>query len=378
MHIDYNNMELCIENFTEAGNNLMWRADWESYQKKICESKTMTRMENKIHYNRIVDGLSNNRSIDVLNEDSLKNVKKMDEEEYIIKYIEENKGSKTPQEIVNGLAVAMSISVSDNARMKSLYDMVLKQLRENPPVLAEVSIAIDGKTVPIIANEDGVRAGENTVSFDFPATQSRDDMTGEIIAISTPQGRPNRLNTGAFGGAGERMTEVPGQFSLPIRLPPPMMPVTFNRLALPDTNVVPAPPTYPTSSKGYNQDILRGLFADDSKEMGTQTDEDNYPGAALEMTKGNVAKYTTAKKVGAGKLTQTAQTGEEGIIATPAMRNKYPGGGYSGKERESTLRGTRPDYENISTVSMASSGASYTPSGTQIMSPLRGMTFGGD
>ena len=77
-------MQLGIQNFTEAGNDLMWRKGWESFQREHCKSKTKARMENKLHYDRILNSLTDNRSIDVLVPKSLENVKKMTEKEMII------------------------------------------------------------------------------------------------------------------------------------------------------------------------------------------------------------------------------------------------------------------------------------------------------
>jgi len=350
-------MEVCIENFTPTGNNLMFRKDFENYQKEKCKSKTMARMENTIHYNRILDGLTDNRSIDILNDASLENIRKMDTREYIIKYIQENKSVKTPEQLVMGLAITLNVPVANNAGMKVLYNMVLRELQTNPPTLAEISIAVDGVSVPIIANDFGVRAGANNFSFQGIPSQSVDQETGELSAVewSGDNQVPVRNFTFLGNNSGNRITEVPAQFSLPSNLPPPMMPVVYDRLALPDTNIV-EPAIYPTAQRGPNLDLLRGLFAPEPNNMATQTEGD-YPPSVLEMTKSNVATYTTSKKVNSGRLTQTAQTGESGMIATPAMRNKYPSGGYSGKERLSTPRGTRPDYDAISQASSTASGA---------------------
>jgi hypothetical protein len=410
-------MEVCIENFTQSGNNLMYRKEWENYQKERCESKTMARMENRVHYDRILNGLTDNRSIDILNQDSLKNITKMDMREYIIKYIDDNKGIKTPQQLVEAIAIAIAVPVDDMAAIKAIYQMVLTQLKASPPVLAEVSIAIDGVSVPIIADDMGVRSGANIFSTDGVPSQSVDEETGEIAVAywegdnQVPERRGMSMEgfrLRAFANSGDRITDVPAQFSLPTRLPPPMMPVVFNKLALPDTNSTPFPPIYsteqteaildivremrippptqptlnllekplrnpqakyPTSKRGPNLDILRGMFPYEPDELtredvenytrrlvdrpltirGTQT-EGYYPPSALEMTKGNVREYTTAKRVaGSSKLTQTAQTGESGMMATPAMRNKYPVGGYSRSERE------------------------RLPSGARVMSPISGI-----
>ena len=49
MIITITNMELAIENFTAGGNNLMYRKAWEKFQHENCQSKTMVKMENKVH-----------------------------------------------------------------------------------------------------------------------------------------------------------------------------------------------------------------------------------------------------------------------------------------------------------------------------------------
>jgi hypothetical protein len=114
-------MELGIQNFTQAGNNLSWRGDWENYQAKECKSKTSKRIANKVHYQRILNTLTDTRSIDVLNEPSLKNVKKIGGDAFLIKYIQENSNSKNIQDLVTGLGAALGIPPNDN-RYRNLYD----------------------------------------------------------------------------------------------------------------------------------------------------------------------------------------------------------------------------------------------------------------
>ena len=356
----------------------MYRKDWERFQREKCESKTMAKMENKLHYDRIFNGLTDNRSIDILNDESLKNVKKMDIREYIIQYIQESNGKKTPQQIAEAVAIALAIPVTDTAAFRNIFKMVMEELKANPPVLAEVSIAIDGRTVPIIADDFGVRAGDNIFSTDGVPSQVVDEETGELAVAywsgdnQVPERRgmsSSGFRLTAFANSGDRMTEVPGQFSLPTSLPPPMMPVVFNRSALPDTTELPyqvdpslmvnnnnAPRALPApeAHNGLNElfvprtTYIRTFATEPSvpssvslrevaTSTGTQTYGD-YPSSALEMTPENVRTYSSSKKTGGGRLTQTAQTGPEGMIASRAMLQKYPVGGYSGPERGS--RGT--------------------------------------
>jgi hypothetical protein len=331
-------MELCIENFRPGGNNLMYRNQWNDFQHKRCQSKTKVKMENKLHYDRIIDALTDNRSIDILNDDSLKNVKKMDTREYIIQYIKDSNGKKNIKQMTDGIAIALNIPPGDSGEYRKIYDMVVEELnyfqdlqrRFDPK---SIDISIDGRSVAIKSLEDGVTASENPFSLTGVPSVSVDQETGEqkVTVWSGDNQAPVRAMT--YSNSGQRMTEVPGQFSVPSTLPPRMRPVSFNREGLPDTTT-----------------------------LATQTEGD-YPPASLEMTPGNVQKYTTSKVVGGGRLTQTAQTGEEGMIATPAMRNKYPVGGYPGPERPSATRGTRPEFD---TISMPSSIGSEV----RVMSPL--------
>jgi hypothetical protein len=109
-------MELGIQNFTPAGNNLVWRKGWRKYQENICkESKGAIRNVNKTHYDRILYSLTDNRSIDVLNEPSIKDVKKMDPREYIIKYIHEYKDKKSIREMTEGLMIALEVPVEETS-----------------------------------------------------------------------------------------------------------------------------------------------------------------------------------------------------------------------------------------------------------------------
>lgn len=390
-------MQLGIQNFTSAGNELMYRKDWERFQRERCESKTMVKMENKLHYDRILNGLTDNRSIDILNDDSLKNVKKMDTREYIIRYIEACNGKKSIKEMAEGIAIALDIPVEDTAKFRSIYNTIMEELKAKPPVLAEVSVAIDGRTVAVRASEAGVVAGDNIFSIDGIPSQQVDEETGELAMTywvgdnQVPERRGMSMDSrrliSFMGNSGDRITEVPGQFSLPMRLPPQTLPIRFNRSALPDTTELPfqvdpsmmiddsRPPralpapeahnglnelfvprttyirTFATESTEpstvvineigsttgtqtyglynpnelYSQDVFR--FAEGLRDvprrsnvMGTQTEGD-YPPSPLTMTPRNVLNNTTGKRMGRGNvITQTAQTGPEGMIATSAMR----------------------------------------------------------
>jgi hypothetical protein len=333
-------MELLINNFTEAGNHLKYRKGWEDYQKEKCNMKTYRHLENKIHYNRIFETLTDNRSIDVLNEKSLKNVKKLSEKEYIIKYINENKDKKTPQELAEAIALAIEVPVNDQSRMREIFNMVMEELRVNPPVLSEISIAINGRDVPIIANDFGVRAGENIFFTPGVTSTEIDEETGE--RQMTMWAGDNQVQTESrafggftignrFGGSGQRMFSDPGQFSAPTDLPPRIMTVAYNRQALPILNTP-------------------------RNEIQTQTEGD-YPSPPINMMgPGNVKEFAVSKKVGPqmesylaqsqSRITNTAQTNELGALTTEEQRTQYTAGGYRGSE-------TR------------------LPSGVRVMSPIK-------
>ena len=52
-------MELNYSNLTDPNqNNLKYRKQFENFQKEKCKSKTMLNMENRIHYNRILNALN--------------------------------------------------------------------------------------------------------------------------------------------------------------------------------------------------------------------------------------------------------------------------------------------------------------------------------
>jgi len=189
-------MELLINNFTEKGNGLKWRSSWESYQRKNCKSKTMVKMENGIHYNRIINALTDNRSIDVLNEASLKNVKKMTESK--------QKGNSN-----------------------------------------RIDIALNGKTVGIVSELNGVVATENTLNIGGITSMRRNLETGEVGMTIWDDDYQAPVKDFTFdAGSGDRITEFPGQFSVPSSLPPRMRPVVYDSLGLPDTNSQYVPRNY--------------------------------------------------------------------------------------------------------------------------------------
>jgi hypothetical protein len=355
-------MQLDIQNFTSAGNNLMYRKDWEDFQHKRCKSKTKVKMENKLHYDRILNALTDNRSIDILNDASLKNVKKMDTREYIIQYIEACNGKKNIKQMTDGIAIALNVSVTDTAEYRKIYDMVVEELnyfqdlqrRFDPK---SIDISIDGRTVAIRSLEDGVTASENPFSITGVPSVRVDEETGEQTVTVWEGDNQAPVRAMTYSNSGQVMTEVPAQFSIPTNLPPPMRPVSFNREALPDTM------TFATQTEG------------------------DYPSSALEMTPANVQKYTTSKKVGGGRLTQTAQTGEEGMIATPMMRNKFPVGGYAEPKQEKirmndprfgttqSIRIVSPtgqitDYEGADVANAPVRLNSELRSGVRVMSPF--------
>jgi len=273
-------MELGIRNFTEAGNNLMWRKGWETYQREQCKSKTRVKMENKVHYDRILNSLTDNRSIDVMVDESLEAVKKMPEREFIIKYVQENKYKMSPKDIADAIAIALEIPVDDTAAVRSIFMTVMEELRNSPPELYETiqrPIAIDGTVVNIISSSQGVIASANPLSITGVSSMVVDQESGErgIVLWEGDYQAPVRgINP---TDAGERMSEVPAQFSVPSILPPPIAPTTFNRQGLPSTSEIPRsiplkppPPPKPLAIRWKTE------------EMNTQTEmSGDYPSADL-------------------------------------------------------------------------------------------------
>ena len=134
-------MELNYSNLTDPNqNNLKYRKQFENFQKEKCKSKTMLNMENRIHYNRILDALTDNRSIDILNKSSLENVNKLNEKEFIIKYVDENKSDKSPDNMVLALAIALEIPLGETRRVQSLYDIVIERLRRSIQSISNINI----------------------------------------------------------------------------------------------------------------------------------------------------------------------------------------------------------------------------------------------
>jgi hypothetical protein len=237
-------MELRIENFTENGNHLKWRSAWRDYQQKRCRTKSHARIANKMHYGRILDSLTDNRSIDVLVDKSLKSVKKMDMDEVIFNFIEESKGKFPPDQLAEKIAIALEVPLDDTVAYRKIFDLVMEQIKSGPPPLAEVSIAVDGRPVEIKATEEGVVASKNPFSLTGVSSVHIDEETGEhgVTVWSGDNQAPSRMvdiggfKTKQFGGSGERETFNPMQFSVPTSLPPPMKTVAFNREAIPTSN----------------------------------------------------------------------------------------------------------------------------------------------
>lgn len=337
-------MELGIQNFTPAGNNLMYRKEWEKYQRDMCESKTRVRMVNRLHYDRIFNGLTDNRSIDVLNNASLKNVKKMDSREFIIKYVQENNGKKSVQEMTEALAMALEIDVKDTVSYRNLFNAVIDEMKMIQNITSgliengQIAVSIDGKDVLFEATQQGVKASDNPFSLDGIPSRKRDDETGEIgVAVwqGDNQAASRAFVGGGFSGAGltdsgDIKTEVPGQFSLPTSLPPPMMPVTFNRRAMPDSNQLESR----VRMQLTKMELTDASPANMPTNTRTQT-ESYYPNPAVSMTPFNVRTSSVARAIGKPNaptrelITQTAQTGEQGMITDFSQRNAYPQGGGS-------------------------------------------------
>ena len=355
-------MELRIENFTDAGNHLKWRSGWKDYQHKHCETKTHARLANKMHYDRILDSLTDNRSIDVLVDKSLKNVKKMDDREYIAKFVEENYDKQTIEQLVRSVAIAMNISVQDQ-EYRQLYNIVLEEMNflhglNQSRMLAprRIDIAINGKDVGIQASPEGVVATENPISITGVSSVHTDEETGERgITIwsgdnQAPERRGMTLQPG-FLGSGERITFDPMQFSVPTRLPPRMIPVQFNREALPDTTQLPyqveprylqGPPQSQSASpyqpeplqkpqmyirSHTNEPVSRFTELED---VGTQTEEQGYP--PMDVTEQMFRRYGVKKlvKEEGGKqthITQTVQTGSGGLPNLDVLKEFSLGGG---------------------------------------------------
>jgi hypothetical protein len=271
-------MELGIRNFTEAGNNLMWRKGWETYQREECKSKTRAKMENKVHYDRIFNALTDNRSIDVMVDESLEAVKKMPEKEFIIKYVQENKYKMNPKDIADAIAIALEVKEVNAVR--SIFNTVMEQLKNDPIELNDSmrrSIAIDGSVVNIIASNSGVIASANPLSITGVSSMVVDQDSGErgIVVWEGDNQAPVRgVNP---TDAGFRMSEVPAQFSVPTILPPPIVPTTFNRQGLPTTSEIPRsidlkppPPPKPLAIRWKTE------------EMSAQTEmSGDYPSADL-------------------------------------------------------------------------------------------------
>jgi hypothetical protein len=347
----------------------------------------MSKMENRLHYDRIFQGLTNNRSIDVLVPETLKNVKKMSTEEYIKKYINENNGIKSPQQLTVAIAIALNIPVASPDYVK-VFNMVMEEMKRKPPVLAEVSIAIDGKTVQIKADDEGVIASANTFSFDGVASQRIDEETGELATVyyeGDNQVATRNYDTGGFSPAsfaqsGDTMTEVPGQFSLPTRLPPRISPVVFNRNGLPDTTQLPyevdsslmiTPSNTPTSTQPH--DGLQELVAPRQTFIRTQT----------ELTPGrlplNPAGYgeVISESTGQGRtLESRIKRGMTQKESTPRQLPLFNPAGDTIVEREAQKRVDKmfpPRRGAPSELFPRFDPNDYAQVGAQIMSPLKGM-----
>ena len=251
-------MELNYSNLTDPNqNNLKYRKQFENFQKEKCKSKTMLNMENRIHYNRILNALTDNRSIDILNKSSLENVNKLNEKEFIIKYVNENRSNKSPDNMVLALAIALEIPLGETRRIQSLYDMVIEEMNiifqvTNDLIRApkRIDISVDGETVSIEANQNGVTASSNPFSLDAVPNLRRDLETGILDVVhwagdNQSQMTPNRnfgdfnqggFNTNNIGGSGEILFNDPARFSLPTNLPRRSNPVVIGRDGIPDNN----------------------------------------------------------------------------------------------------------------------------------------------
>lgn len=229
----------------------MWRKGWENYQAKQCKSASFSKSLNRTHYNRILDSLTDNRSIDILNQASLRNIKKIDPREYIIKYVQENNGTKSIQKMVADLAVALDIPPNDSGAYRAVYDAVVQQMQDifdttNSMLRAprHIDIAVDGETVGIEASSQGVVATANPMRITGVASTHVDEESGDRVMTTWAGDNQAPVRAFAFGGlanqglsdSGDRVSSNPSQFSVPTSLPPQMNPIVFNRQAVPDTN----------------------------------------------------------------------------------------------------------------------------------------------
>lgn len=310
-------MELGIGNFTEAGNNLMWRKGWRRYQREECMSKGYARMENKVHYDRIVDALTDNRSIDVLVDSTLKNVKKMPEKDFIIKYVDENRDKMTPEKIAVAIAIALDIPVDNTVKIKEIFAAVMEQLRNAPPILAEISIAVNDRPVEIIADDFGVRASENPISYQGVPSVVIDEISGEM-GIQVWEGDNQSIVRGINPtDAGYRITEVPAQFSVPTEIPPELRGIRFNRQAIPDTNPLSRVTTSVQTEGEYPPPVKS------SPEYLRET---------------SVARFVpSASSVGINKIIQTSQTGDIGLGTSKEIREEFKRGGYKGGPESTSM-----------------------------------------
>lgn len=267
-------MELDWRNFEPEGNNLKWLSGWEEFQMKNCKSKTKYEAANRNHYDRIINALTDNKSVDVLNKDSTVALDKMTEKEYIIHYVKENHGNMTPEAMATGIAFSypahgsslVSPSTEPSAHYRALMNHVINIISQirNGMTEAEIMVAFDGYTSTMIATPEGVRATESRHSLDLPESVSRDEETGELATVvysgtnSAPDrgsGRraymPRGFNNRPLSGSGEREFQNPMQFTIPSRLPPPIPQLTWTREALPSTSELTiANPTELYSSSG--------------------------------------------------------------------------------------------------------------------------------
>jgi len=377
-------MELGIRNFTEAGNNLMWRKGWEEYQREKCMSKTRDKMENKVHYDRIFNALTDNRSIDVLVDESLESVKKMPEKEFIIKYVQEHKGKMTPEAITEALVIAMEIPVDDIMGIRSIFNTVMEQLRSDPPELAETimrPIAIDRTVVNIISTNQGVIASANPLSITGIPSVVIDEESGER-GITVWEGDNQAPVRGINPtDAGFRMTEVPAQFSVPTALPPRITPLVFNRQGLPDTSQLPNVVNPP-------KPMMLDYYPHNDLNMGSQTEvSGEYPNAEVvsQMTASLSENFIHAGKK-QGKLPASEkQIRAMGMISkgtgtilhevdpdmtkVERIKGKLPMEAQI--QHHTEPRGYLHRYEDLGRP-VGSTSSSRMPSGAQIFSPIAG------
>lgn len=391
-------MEVGIRNFTEAGNNLMWRKGWRDYQHEKCLSKGRVKMENKVHYDRILNSLTDNRSIDVLVEPSMENVKKMPEREFIIKYVNESKGKMTPQNIAVAIAIALDVPVTDSAKIRSIFNSVMDQLKSVvPPQNAQISIAVDDRPIEIIATPSGVRASENPISMTGVSSVSIDEESGERgvqIWEGDNQAPIRGINP---TDAGFRMTEVPAQFSVPTGLPPNIMDVMYNRQGLPNTNSLTLteitdmgtqtlnPEYYTTEQEYRDEPFLKRLRykREGEKKVMFQGKGDYGEGERMDeatILERSVAKsiYTVEALPKRNKITQTALTGDEGMMTTESQRKEFPRGGYSSGPPSRASSGFRASIGSImgETSRTASGAIIFSPTGPFSLVPSSGESSG--